>query len=376
MKPFTREDLQNLLAKHAQPCVSILLPMQRHAPASHENQIRFKKAVKTVEAALAQKPEYKAGAPEILTKLATLDRDETWAQNRDALAVYCSPEFLAWWTFAETMPETVAVSDSFFTKPLLKYLQGEVRYYVLALTKDNVTLFEGGRESLDPVHVPGMPRGMRELESKAHGQGVAVRSTSGHGTVHFGTSGSEDDGKQDLRAMFRLVDRALLPLTHDQRVPLILATFDHYHGLFHEVSKNPALLDERIEGDPERMSREQIRDRALAMLTPRRTEALKAVAEAYGVAVARHRGTNYLPNIAKAATQGRVQTMLIEDGRHVPGRLDRATGDVSSPRTAEDASTDLLDDVAELVLAAGGNVYVLPKSLMPTDVGAAAIYRY
>jgi len=28
------------------------------------------------------------------------------------------------------------------------------------------------------------------------------------------------------------------------------------------------------------------------------------------------------------------------------------------------------------VLAAGGHVYVLPKAMMPTDVGIAAINRY
>jgi hypothetical protein len=36
----------------------------------------------------------------------------------------------------------------------------------------------------------------------------------------------------------------------------------------------------------------------------------------------------------------------------------------------------LIDDLAELVLNKGGQVVVAPAERMPTDTGAAAIYRY
>ena len=161
-----------------------------------------------------------------------------------------------------------------------------------------------------------------------------------------------------------MVDKALLHVTHDQRAPLILATFDHHHGMFHEVSKNPALLDERIEGDPEKMSLDDMRHRA------RRDPQAAARAGAQG-----HRGApgaprprtiagpTTCPNISKAAVYGRVQTLLIEDGRRIAGNLDRKTGEITGMSSSPQADgQDLLDDVSELVLAAGGHVYVLPKS--------------
>jgi hypothetical protein len=37
---------------------------------------------------------------------------------------------------------------------------------------------------------------------------------------------------------------------------------------------------------------------------------------------------------------------------------------------------DILDDLAELTLKAGGEVVVVPGERMPTDTGVAAIYRY
>jgi hypothetical protein len=282
------------------------------------------------------------------------------------------------------MPRTANVSDTFYTKGLVKSLQGEVRYYVLALTKENITLFEGNNEKLDVVHVPGMPRGMHELELKktteptSNAKTTAPAGGAGGGTVIFGAGkvSHTNEMKEELKSLFRMVDKSLFPITHDQRVPLILATFDHHHGMFHEVSKNPALLEERIDGDPEQLSLDVLRKRALQILKPQREQALKKVAEQYGTAAAHKRGTNYLPNISKAAVYGRVQTLLIEDGKRISGNLDRKTGEITNMTSRGTEGQDLLDDVSELVLAAGGNVYVLPRKMMPTDVGVAAIYRY
>ena len=192
-----------------------------------------------------------------------------------------------------------------------------------------------------------------------------------------GRTSHTNELKEETRALFRMVDKALFAITHDQRAPLILATFDQHHGMFHEVSKNPALLDERIDGDPDKMTLDAMRMRAIEILKPRREQALKEIAAQYGTAAAHNRGTNYLPNISKAAVYGRVQTLLIEDGRRITGHLDRTTGEITGMSLSAVANgQDLLDDVGEIVLAAGGSVYILPKSMMPTDVGVAAIYRY
>jgi hypothetical protein len=37
---------------------------------------------------------------------------------------------------------------------------------------------------------------------------------------------------------------------------------------------------------------------------------------------------------------------------------------------------DLLDDLAEIVFRSKGEVVVLPKERMPSDTGAAAIFRF
>jgi Bacterial archaeo-eukaryotic release factor family 3 len=382
MQPFTREDLQLLLSEHKPPCVSLCVPTRRAPAEWHQNALTFKNLLREAEKAVQQKKEWKQAAGDLIGKLAALDNQEFWTKQRDTLAVFASPDSFHWWQFGEAMPAEAVVGETFHTKGLVKLLQGEVRYYVLALTKENISLFEGNRETLDVVNVPGMPRGLRDVDTKQFESSLSAKTTApgaGGGTVMFGSGRDSltNEHKEELKALFRTVDRALFHVTHDQRAPLILATFDQHHGMFHEVSKNPALLDERIEGDPDKMSLDDIRKRAVALLKPRREKALKEIAATYGTAAAHHRGTNYLPNISKAAVYGRVQALLIEDGRRIGGTLDRKSGEITGMSSSPQADgQDLLDDVSELVLAAGGNVYVLPKALMPTDVGVAAIYRY
>jgi hypothetical protein len=384
MQPFTREDLQELLSEHQKPCVSLYVPTRRASAEWQQNALGFKNLLRDAEKALQQNKEWKQAAPEVLKKIGALDNQEFWTKQRDTLAVFASPDSFNWWQFADAMPAAAVVADTFYTKGLVKRLQGEIRYYVLALTRENITLFEGNREKLDVVHVPGMPRGMRDLETKTFDTSLSAKSIgstagAGSGTVMFGSGRSShvNEMKEETKTLFRMVDKALFPLTHDQRVPLILATFDQHHGMFHEVSKNPSLLDERIDSNPNELSLDQLRKRALEILEPKREQGLREIAAQYGAAAAHKRGTNYLPNISKAAVYGRVQTLLIEDGKRITGRLDRATGEVTGMSSAPNAEgQDLLDDVSELVLAAGGSVYVLPKKMMPTDVGVAAIYRY
>ena len=174
MQPFTREDLQALLSQQQPPCVSLYVPTRRAASEWHQNALEFKNLLREAEKALQGKKEWKQAAPEILKKLGALDGQEFWGKQRDTLAVFAAPGFFRWWQFAESMPALAAVADTFHTKGLVKQLQGEVRYYVLALTRENVTLFEGNRDQLDVVHVPGMPRGLHELETRDSGH-FAVR---------------------------------------------------------------------------------------------------------------------------------------------------------------------------------------------------------
>ena len=69
-------------------------------------------------------------------------------------------------------------------------------------------------------------------------------------------------------------------------------------------------------------------------------------------------------------------TLLIEADRIIPGQINAATGKVAAGQLDDPEVDDVLDDLGELVLKAGGEVVMVPAERMPTTTGAAAVYRF
>ena len=116
--------------------------------------------------------------------------------------------------------------------------------------------------------------------------------------------------------------------------------------------------------------------RAWKTVEPQYLARLAELTEAFTSAVPHHKATSDLADAARAAIDGRVATLLVEADRVIPGRLDSTTGAIS-PGPLEDPDVgDMLDDVAEAVLRAGGDVVIVPKERMPSSSGLAATKRY
>jgi hypothetical protein len=67
---------------------------------------------------------------------------------------------------------------------------------------------------------------------------------------------------------------------------------------------------------------------------------------------------------------------LIEADRHIPGRIDYASGRIEPGDLAHPEVDDMLDDLGELVLKKGGQIVIVPAERMSTRTGIAAIYRF
>ena len=81
--------------------------------------------------------------------------------------------------------------------------------------------------------------------------------------------------------------------------------------------------------------------------------------------------------VAEAAVLGRVRRLLVADGTPLFGRVDRVTGEVTlHAGQMGPQDDDVLDDLAEIVLARGGEVIVLDPRKMPDEAAAAATFRW
>lgn len=309
------------------------------------------------------------------------DRD-FWNYTSEGLAVLGATGFFNVLKLQRPVSELAVAADSFHLKPLLRILQSADRYQVLCLNGRDIQLFEGNRDYMGEIELaPGIPRTITETLSKDRSE-PHQRVTSHPGprqstSLHHGHGSKQDVVDTDVERFFRAVDRSILE--HHSRptgLPLILAALTEYHAPFRQVSRNPFLVDHAIEGDTKQLAIEHLRQRAWAIMEPEYRTRLAKLIGLFQEACSKGLGSDSLSAVSEAAAQSRIETLLVDAERRIPGRLDRTSGSIRS-RGREDRSVDdLLDDVAELALNKGGEVIVVPSADMPTTSGVAASYRF
>jgi len=390
-------DLKELLsAGRVGPCVSIYLPTHRHHPDNQQDPIRFRNLVRQAADSL-QHDRSAAMSASVLARFHVLGEEtEFWNHTTDGLAVFGAPDLFRIVRLQRSVPEVAIVAGSFHVKPLLRIVQSADRFQVLCVNRRDIRLFEGSRDALDEIDLAeGVPRTatdvlgdeLPEPSSQAHSYGTGP-AASGAGS-NRGAGGAKTGGmrhghgsKQDVidqqtERFFRAVDRAVTEhYSQPSGLPLILAALPEHHAPFRSVSHNAQLIAPGLEVNPEGLSIDELRTRAWRVMEPVYLERLAGLVERFGAARTSQLGDDRLPQVAAAAVAGRIGTLLIDALRHVPGRLDSTTGSTRTGKLAHPEVDDLLDDLAEMVLAKGGEVVVVPADRMPSTTGLAAIYRY
>lgn len=382
MTPLT-PDFRATLADAQPPCLSLYQPTHRHHPQNQQDPIRFGNLVKELEQSLQQKYPSDEVA-QLLKPFETLADDaEFWNHTRDGLAVFAASGLFQVYGTQRPLPELAVVAESFHTKPLRRLLQTADRYQVLGLTRDAIRLFEGNRDALDEIDpAPGVPRtltdALGEELTEPHSTVASYGGGAGAGgAMHHGHGGKSPEVEIDDERFFRAVARAVTE-HHSQPsgLPLVLAALPEHQAVFRRVSHNPALLEAGITTNPDALSVEELREQAWEVFEPQYHARLKALKEEAAYASSKKLGGDDLTEVATAAVAGRIQTLILEAGRRLPGRLDSTTGDVTRGKLDDPQTDDLLDDLADLVSEMGGEVVVVPSEGMTTDTGLAAIYRY
>ena len=382
MQSLNQDYAAGLFDAQETPCLSLYQPTHRGHPENKQDPIRFRNLVKALEESLRREFATKDVRPLLDPFWKLADDFDFWNHTGDGLAVLGGPSLFRVYRLQRPVAELAIVAESFHLKPLLRILQSADRYHVLALSQQEAKLFEGNRDALDPVEllpeaIQAIDAALTKTEDKPRAEAwtfAASSAATGARHGHTAKAGLVDARKERF---FRAVDGAIL--THYSRpsgLPLLLATLPEHQASFRKVSRNPMLMAAGIETNPDALSLAVLRKQAWQAVEPLYLARLAGLIEMFGVARSKELGTDDLAKAMKAAVAGRVVALLLEADRHLPGRVDVATGEIVFDDLASPVADDLLDDLGAIVLRNGGQVVVVPAERMPTQTGLAATYRF
>lgn len=400
MTLLSREELQTLYTEASPPCVSIYFPTHRAGAEIQQDPIRLKNLLREAEDRLLDNGTRKQDVEELLEPARRLlDDTRFWRHQSDGLAVFLDDDSFRRFRVPRSFDEVVVVGERFHCTPLLPLLTGDGRFHVLALSQNRVRLLEATRHSvreLDPHDIPesltealgydweqrslqfhsgtGAP-GLVATKAQTRASGGPVHGSQQRGMFH-GHGAGDEDVKAEVTKFLHLVDNGVTRLLTNQNAPLVVASVDYVSAIYRDLSKHPHLMDESVEGNPDELSADDLRDRAWKIVEPTFTEeqrqAIDRFHELHGTGKAGAGVTEILPG----ATDGRIDTLFVSLGDPVWGHYDESARHVTVRPEPETGDEELRNRAALETLLHGGTVYALEPDDMPAEAAVAAVYRY
>ncbi|NLW89945.1 MAG: hypothetical protein GXY43_09560 [Clostridiaceae bacterium] len=370
-----------MIFRESAPLISLYQPTHRSSPENKQDPIVFKNLLRKIEGSLAQLPAGD-GSGLIMKPLYEIrDDPDFWMHTLDGIAVFASQNRCVVYLLQTPVKEYAVVAGRFHIKPLIRAFQFTENYQLLGLHRDNFIVYQGNRYGFKELVIPpGVPRTMKEVLGSERTEAYLTHGSyagSGGPTMYHGHGDVKQEIDKDTEKYFRYVDSFVFEnYSIKSKLPLIPVALKEYHSDFRKISNNPYLNEKGIYKSVDAMDPDELLERTRAIIDEIDSEHVRKTAESYAKAESGSMGSSDRTRVVRAAFEGRIETLLIEADRNVPGKIDFETGKVESGDIDHPDNDDILDDLAEMVLSQKGTVLVLEKEAMPADTGVAAIFRY
>ena len=362
----TRDQVERLFAAREPSSVSIYLPTDPTSRGEAER-IELKNLAAEASRQLREGADRDAVAA-IDEELADLvDDDEFWRYQARSLALFLTPTTSTTFRLANNLTPAVEVSDRFHLKPLLRAVTFPHTAFVLALSQGGVRLIEIAPD-LEPaeIRVPDLPR---DVASAAGKSSIRDRAPSRR------IQGSEGQ-KTRMRQYARQINHALRPLLTGLDLPLILAAAEPIDAIYRSVNTYPHLLATSLQGNPDTTPEAELVQDARRVLDDLYAAELRTVQETYALRASQRRASADIADVARAATFGLVEAVLVDIDEVVPGLVDEETGAITVDDTDDAVNYGVVDEIARRVWLTGGTVLAVRREDIPDGAAVAAILRY
>lgn len=267
------------------------------------------------------------------------------------------------------------------TRRFEKSSQRTERFFVLALSLNEVRLVDVQPDGVRRVRPKGLPESMGEalgydqFDTGLHVHSAGPRTLGRKSRIVHGHGGDDEERRRtsDLRSYLRAVAENVCKAVGDG--PLVLASVAEYFPIFRGVYEGENLLT-GIHGNAESLTDTELADSARSLIRKRDAEQTAKLLERYRELPDRRRAAENPRAILVAAVRGRVETLFVEQDSALWGTFDADLERAVIHEGREAGDEYLLDLAVSQTLLHGGDVVTVTAAENPSPGPLAAILRY
>lgn len=377
---FSRSDLDELVAIEADPAVSVYLPTHTAGREIRQDPIRLKNLLSSAEQGLAPRRRTKEIKALLAPAEALVADNDFWGHQEHGLAVFLAPGFSRVHKLPIATPEKTALGSPFLIKPLLPLLDDPGAFWLLTISAKRTRLYQGSHWSFAEVSEIELPQGVGEIRGMTEYEETHQAMPTGRrGTLaHAQSLGDAPDElrKTELIELLRRIAAAFEPSLKRHPAPVILAAHPQIQGHFRDLAGWREIQPEGISENPDALSADELRQRAVTLLEHRVKEARTIALDRLNALLGTGRATTNPEAIVKAARYARVDNLFLTSEGDLWGRFDETGDRIIAHGSAVECDIDLLNYAAVTTLRHGGSVTLVEPNALPRSALIAAILRY
>lgn len=383
MKILGAKEIKSLIEKEADHCVSMYLPV--HRIGDPRDRIHLKNLLAEAKRLLVAQGLRSVEAAKLLAPEHEPLEDMRYLTNLGAegMALFISENFRERYLLPRRFSESVTVAGRFRVKPLLPLLTGDGRYFILALSKDEVRLFIGSRYGIVETGLPdGAPVGIEEAlrydqpEKQLQYHTGAPEAGGRRGAMFHGQGAGADDERNNIRRFFQQLDKYLSPVFSKEKMHVVPVGVEYLPPLYRVVDSSGMLLSGSVNTNPGALGPEELHARTWQLVAPLFAEREEAAREKFHALHGTGLAVTDIAEILAAARDGRVEILFAVEECEIWGVFDSGRYMIIPTVGDFPGAVDLLDLAVAWTLAGNGDVYVRKLEEMPLPADSASILRY
>lgn len=368
--------LGELVRHQGSDSLSIVMPTYAKGRNVNQNAIRFKNLVRD---AMEQLTEGGTARKEIESQFKPLMQrqrdDHFWQHQTAGLALYVHDGHETVVHLRRPPIAAAYLADHFLIRPVALDAAGSQRVLVLAVSWERARLLEAGT-AVSEIESDLFPVELREVilppdteeQLQYHSQRVGIR---GDTAMYHGQGEGEDQQHSDRLRFLAEVGGRLSKYIGTSKRDFVLVATDEVCGHFETRTELTPRL--HMAASPDGLNAQQLQSKVLEALEANKGNHQK-LGEQLGTALSHGKASKDLAAILQAATEGRVQYLLVDSSQHVWGSWDEQQQSVELAN--EKKGVELTNLAILRTLQSSGEIIECESGFLGETHPVAAIFRY